>query len=371
MKAKYLGILLLMIVAACAKPDKKAQLVELQKQYDEISDKIKSLEDEIKKESGDTLKIKGNRVAINEISKATFIHCIEVQGKVDGDESVNVFSEGAGGIIDKIYVKEGQYVTKGQVLASMDDQVLQASLKSILPNLELATTMYNKQKALWEQKIGSEVQYLSAKTQKESLENNVATIKEQIDMCKIKAPISGSVEDIQIKIGQLVGPGIITFRVVNLSALKITAELAEGYSSRVNQGDNVTVTLPDLKKELNGKVDFSSRFINPVNRTFSINVRIPSTDKAIKANMVAILKIVDYRSDNAITVPINVVQNDQEGTFVFIVDKKGEQPIAKKAKVTTGETYKGMVEIKEGLKIGDKLITVGYLELENGQPIQF
>lgn len=371
MKTKVLIIVLAVLVVACGKHDKQKELAALRKQHDELSEKIKNLEEEIAKGDSTADSIKGIRVAVDKLKATTFVHCIEVQGKVDGDESVNVFAEGTGGMIEQIYAKEGQFVAKGQILATLDDRIYQASLKTLETNLDLATTMYNKQKALWDQKIGSEVQYLSAKTQKETLENQVASLKEQISMCKIKSPISGTVEELDVKVGQLVGPGMIAFRVINLNNLKIAADLAEGYSSRVKEGDKVTVNLPDLKKDLMGTLSFSSRYINPINRTFSVNVRIPSSDKAIKANMIAVLKITDYKADNTYAVPVNVVQNDLKGTYVLIVDNSGKKPKASKAYVSVGETYRGLTEIKSGLKTDDLIITSGYQELEDGQSVAF
>lgn len=370
MKTKLLSILIAVLVVACGTPDKQKELDKLRKERDVLTDKIKLLEEAIAKDSGYVTDI-GTRVNLKEIQTSLFEHCIEVQGKIDGDQSVSVFTEGAGGMIKEIIVKEGQQVNKGQVLAVIDDKIYQATLKSNQSNLDYVTTMYNKQKNLWDQKIGSEMQYLDIKTKKESLESAIVAIQEQIDMCKIKAPIDGTIEDLPIKIGQLVGPGIITARIVNLKSLKIMADLAEGYSNRVKKGDNVKIILPDLKKELIGNVDFSSRYINPINRTFSISIRITSDDKSIKANMVAIVRITDYSNPNAIVVPINLVQTDLEGQYIVIAENSGNGYVAKKARVSQGEVYNGKVEIKSGLNAGDKIITAGYLDIENGQAISF
>ncbi|HOT13885.1 MAG TPA: efflux RND transporter periplasmic adaptor subunit [Bacteroidales bacterium] len=365
MKTKLLSLAFILVLVSCGKTDKKAEIAKLRKQQAELAEQIKRLEAEV---AGDSTNVaKGTRVGITDVAYQDFIHCIEIQGKVDGDESVDVFAEGTGGIIKQILVKEGQYVTKGQVLATIDDKIYQVQLKSNEANLEYVNSLYEKQKALWDQKIGSEVQYLDIKNKKESLESAVETIKEQINMCKIKAPINGTVEGITIKIGQLVGPAIPAFRVVNLSTLKITAEVAEGYSSKVRKGDKVSIYLPDMKKEFNGNVDFDSKYISPVNRTFTVNVRIPSNDKDIKANMVAVVRITDYHNPKAIVVPLNVVQSDLNGQYVFVAQNK----TAKKVHITTGEIYAGNIEIKSGLNIGDKVITVGYQELEDGQAINF
>jgi membrane fusion protein, multidrug efflux system len=370
MKHKVVSIFIaVLIVAGSCKQDQQAQLSKLRKQHDEISDKIKKLEDDIA--AKDTTEKTGVRVAVSELKPSVFDHYIEVQGKVDGDQNVNVYAEGAGGMISQIYVKEGQNVSGGQMLARLDDKLYQESLKSLQANLEYVTAMYNKQKSLWDQKIGSEVQFLDIKSKKESLESNVAALKEQINMCYVKAPVSGTVEDIPVKIGQLVGPGIIAFRVVNLASLKIVADLAEAYTSHVNIGDKVSVFLPDLNKEAEGKIDYCSKFINPTNRTFQVGIRLVSFDNNLKANMIATLKINDYKAPKALVVSINMVQTDQSGSYVLVAEKNSKDAKAKRIPVVVGSTYKGDAEIISGLKPGDLVITAGYLDLENGQAINY
>jgi len=371
-KVKWGMVLLLTLLIACGKTDKQAELVKLRKQQAILAEKIKQLESELAADTSIKQAPKGIRVSVTEIHPSAFFHAIEVQGKVDGDNSVNVFCEGAGGIVEEIYVQEGQYVKKGQTLAKLDDAIYQTQLKTALSSLEYVTTLYNKQKALWEQKIGSEVQYLNLKNQKESLEGQVATLKEQISKCRIVAPIAGTVEDIPIKKGQMVSPAIICFRVIDLSSLKIVADVSESYSTRIKVGDKVTVLLPDLNKEITGKVDFCSRYINPVNRTFNVTLRIPSNDPVIKANMIAVLRIVDYQNPTALVVPVNVVQTDQKGKYILVAEPTADNSyVARKKYVETGETYKGLTEIRSRLKEGDKVITIGFQELEEGQFINF
>ncbi|MEJ5265873.1 MAG: efflux RND transporter periplasmic adaptor subunit [Bacteroidales bacterium] len=370
-KVNWGMIALMALLIACGKTDKQAELAKLRKQQAELAEKIKQLETQIAADTTIKKTPKGTRVVVSEIKPTSFFHSIEVQGKVDGDNSVNVFCEGAGGIVEEIYVTEGQYVKKGQVLAKLDDAIYQTQLKTALSSLEYVTTLYNKQKALWEQKIGSEVQYLNLKNQKESLEGQVATLKEQISKCRIASPIAGTVEDIPIKKGQMISPAVVSFRVIDLSSLKIVADVSESYSTRIKVGDKVTVFLPDLNKEITGKVDFCSRYINPVNRTFNVTLRIPSNDPAIKANMIAVLRIVDYQNPNAIVVPVNVVQTDQKGKYILVAERIDDSYVARKKYVEPGETYKGITEIRSGLKEGDKVITIGFQELEEGQYVNF
>jgi RND family efflux transporter MFP subunit len=371
MKTKVFSIILATIIlASCGGGDKQAQLKKLRQQHDQISEQIKNLESELSKaDSGKTI-TQGNRVAVMELKPTVFNHFIEVQGKVDGDENVSVSCQ-TGGLIQKIFVKEGDQVSKGQVLAKLDDNVLQQNLKDLQNSFDFANSMYEKQKALWDQKIGSEVQYLSSKNNKEGLEHKIATLKDQIALMSLISPINGTVEDMPIKIGQMLAPGLVAFRVVNFSKIKVVADLAEAYTSSIKNGDQVTVWLPDLQKEVVGTIDFTSKYINPTNRTFQVIVRLNSADKNFKANMIALLKINDYKANNAIVVPINVLQVDQSGTFISLAEKSGNGVVAKKIQVVAGLTYKGLTEVKSGLKTGDLLITAGYLGLENGQAINY
>lgn len=370
MKKIFLIIIASILVFAC-NPDKKSQLEKLKMQHDNIAEQIKKLEKEIAKENGKSLD-KIAEVAISEIKTDTFNHYLEVQGKIDGDENVSVSAKMMGVVTD-IKVKEGQEVRKGQVLAQLDDAVIRQSLVTLDSSLAFATNLYNKQKRLWEQKIGSEVQYLSAKNTKESLENNIKSIKEQLALAKIVSPINGTVEEIPIKVGQLVSPGItVAFRVVNLSKIKVVADIAEAYSAKLKTGNNVIIKFPDLDKEISSKITFASKYINTINRTFAIEVRMDNNNEEYRANMIAVIKINDYHSPNAITVPVNVIQKMNGETFVYLAEKnKTNKWVAKKAKVTLGQTYNGNTEVLEGLKEGDKLISVGYQNIEDGQALKF
>lgn len=360
------GIILTLI--AC-NTDKKAKLEKLKKQQDQISEQIKALEKELNTSGVNTSNEKIKLVTIGEIKTQPFNHYIEVQGKLDGDENVTVTSKGIG-VVNAIYVKEGDVVKKGQILASLDAQIYYQTLEELKTQLEFATNLYNKQKSLWDQKIGSEVQYLTAKNNKESLENKLKTLKEQINMMKITSPINGTVEEMPIKIGQSMAPGIAAFRVVNFSKVKIMAEVAESFSSKVSKGDSVLISFPDINLEIKDKIDFASKYINPVNRTFTIEIRFSPDKTPIRANMVTVIKIADYSSPNAIIIPVNLVQSDNTGSYVYIAETFSGKMVAKKRIVKQGMTYNGIVEITDGLKAGDKIITTGYQDIEDGQTIK-
>jgi RND family efflux transporter MFP subunit len=233
--------------------------------------------------------------------------------------------------------------------------------------------MFDKQKSLWDQKIGSEVQYLQSKTTKESLERQIASLKQQIDHFKIKSPIDGTIEECNIKVGGVVSPDprLAAYRVVAFKNLKISAEVSEAYSSRVQAGDKLVVLFPDIKKQIETKVDFVSKYINPTNRTFLIETKILDGMKELKANMIAIIQINDYHAEKALQVPMNVIQTDATGTYVYVVRSKDKYSAAAKQPVVIGNSYNGVAEILQGLAVGDKVISIGYQELVDGEYVRF
>ncbi len=373
MKTVKLSIAALVIAIAVisCQQDKKAELDKLKKQHKEIAEKIKKLELEL----GDSVaaKTKFMNVAVEELKTIEFKHFIEVQGRLDGEENVDVQPEGMGGTVQSVLVQTGQYVTKGQVLAKLKDAALQEQLKAMESNYALVKENFDRQQRLWDQKIGSEMQYLQAKSSKESLEGQIAAMKEQINMNSIKSPINGTVEEINIKVGQLSSPSmpIPAFRVVNFNTIKVKAEVAEAYSQRVSLGDPVKVIFPDLNREIDASVSAVSRYINQTNRTFVVEVKIDPSKDGFKANMIAILKITDYKTDKAISIPVKYIQTDMTADFVYIAAANGNTYTAKKAYIKQGQSYNGVVEIIGGLKEGDKIITASYLDLEDGETIRF
>jgi RND family efflux transporter MFP subunit len=368
---KYLPIIILI---ACGSPkgndaikkaidQKKVEKAKIEQQISDLEKKISINNDPSVPDQNSKL------VAVEQVKLQLFTHYIEVQGSLDGDNNVAVYPE-AMGVVQEIYVKAGQKVVKGQELARLDDAAIREQIKGLVSNLELATTMFNKTKSLWDQNIGSEVQYLQAKTAKEGLEAQLASVKSQQEMMHIKSPINGIVEEAQIKLGQTASPQLPVFRVVSFNQIKVITDVAEAYASKIKVGDKIVVNLPDIKKEYNAEVTFASNFINQVNRTFRVEALLKESDASMKANMVAVLKINDYKNDNAIILPINYVQKDQKGNFVYVAEKSGNQYKASKRTVTTGQIYNGIAEITSGLNVSDNVITLGYLDVEEGEMIR-
>lgn len=355
----YLAVLVFLV--ACGKPkDKKAELEQLKKERSALESKIADLEKEI----GTKPQQQSVDVAVTELKPVTFNSYVEVQGKVDAQDNVLVSAE-APGVITAIYVKAGQNVSKGQVLAQLDNKVLLQNVAQLQTQLELATTLYQRQKNLWDQKIGTEVQYLNAKTQKEGVERQIAVLRSQLSMYRIKSPISGTVDQMDLKLGQAVSPGMPGITVVNATNLRVKAEIAESYGSKVNSGDDVKVIFPDIPDSLNTQVTFASKVIDPSSRSFMVEVKLPPK-RSYRPNMLAILKIVDFHSENALTVPINSIQRSESGEYVFIADR-GK---AKRANIKSGKVSAGQAQVLSGLKAGDKVITAGFQDLNDGDLIK-
>lgn len=379
MKKNLILIALLSFVAACgpnkgnknAKLEKdKANLAKLKKDEGDLRDKIQALQDTINAEGGK--EIKTTKVSIQDITMKPFRHYVEVQASVYGQDNINVSPE-MPGVVKNIFVTEGDKVTKGEILASIDDAVIQQNILELQTSLELAKTLYDKQKNLWDQKIGTEVQYLNAKTNYESLQKRLAALQQQADMAKIKSPIDGTVDAVNIKIGESVAPGMPTIKVVNTEQLKVKGNVAEAYISDIHQGDSLLVDFPDLaqdsaSREIASVASYVSHAIDEVNRTFTVEVKLPQSPK-YHPNMIALMKIIDYSNKSAVVIPINVVQSDPTGSFVFVAENVNGTMIAKKQIITYSHVYGGYAEVTKGLKAGDKLITLGYEDLNNGDAI--
>ena len=356
------GIALVLLIAlstSCGNKDPKKELESLKDQKSKIESRIEELEKLLAQ--SDSTPGKQVLVAVQTVQSETFKTFIDVQGKVDADENVNLSSE-MPGTITKIYVSTGQEVSAGQVLAETDARVIQQSISDLETNLELATQLYEKQKKLWEQKIGTEVQLMQSKTTKESLEKKMITLQEQLRMTKIISPIQGTVDAVDIKLGQAVAPGIPAIRVINFNNLKVKADLSEAYSSKVKKGNPVQVFFPDMQDSLSTKINFAARAINPMTRTFSIEILLDNK-KEYHPNMITKLKINDYISPNpVITLPVKLIQTSGEEKFVFVTDGKK----AIKKTLQTGREYGGKVEVVSGIQEGDQLISEGQEGLNEG-----
>lgn len=368
-RAIFLLILSMLFLVSCGAKDKQAQLAKLEKQRDEITIKINKLRAEISKKEGlNPNNKKIVHVTIIEVKPDVFKHYITVQGTIESDKNILIPSQSAG-IIKRIYVDKGDNVAKGQLLAELDGSVLESNIAEIKNSLELATNIFERQQRLWNKNIGTEIEYLQAKNNKENLEKKLQTLNEQYKLTKITAPINGTVDEVIIKEGEAAAAGMSAIRIVQLSNLKIIAALSENYITQIKKGDLVDVELPVLGKQLKLKIYAVSQVINPDNRTFDIEIKIPAYEKGVKPNMLAVLTINDYINYNALTIPQKVVQKTGEKQFLFAALSENGKWFAQKRNVETGEYYGDKVEVLKGLSQGDYVVTLGFQNLADGQMI--
>jgi membrane fusion protein (multidrug efflux system) len=355
------------LLAACsaASPDddKKAKLEKLKTEQANLGKEIKKLEAEIAKANPDSADVKAKEIAAEELKPHKFDHYVQTQGKVESENNILVSARTMGGVT-QVYVNEGDQVNKGQVLAQIDNSVIVRSIESMKAQLDLATSVYERQKNLWDQKIGTEVQFLQAKTGKESLEKQIASLQEQNEMSRIKSPINGAVDEVWVKVGENIAPGMPAVRVVNTSDLKLIASVSEAYVTNIKKGNKVIVSIPEVGKEINATVSFVGRTIDQLSRTFTVEVKLPS-EPNLRPNMTATIKVVFQSEPSAIVVPVNVIQQINNEKVVYVAEAKGKQTVARRKVVTVDGVYGNFAQVK-GLNAGDKLITVGYQGLNDG-----
>ncbi|RMG30812.1 MAG: efflux RND transporter periplasmic adaptor subunit [Bacteroidetes bacterium] len=367
-------LVLALFVAGCGAQQnetleaKQAKLKKLNNEMVQLKRQIQELEKEIVQMDPSLAKGEKKTVVLAKTLKpGPFLHFIEVQGTVEANQNIAI-SPQVGGSIVHIAVKEGQQVRAGQVLARVDDAIMQRNIEEVKTSLELATIMYEKQKNLWEQEIGTEVQYLTAKNQKESLERRLKTLEEQWDKTNIKAPISGTVDEIMVKIGETVSPGYPAFRIVSSRDLSLKAKVSEAYIPYVKKGDRVKLYFPVLDKQLEARVSVVGQSIHPVDRSFDVEVKLPD-DPSFKANMYGQISINDRKLDDAIVIPMNVVQKSEQGAFVFVAEQEDGKWVARRRMIQTGLSNDGQIVVSQGLKDGDRLIIMGGNNLSNGQEV--
>jgi RND family efflux transporter MFP subunit len=372
MKNQYIIVIAaLLAFTACGEKkgsvqEKRAALEKIKKEIAALQSKAKQLETEIAKL--EPTKENNKLVETEVIAAAAFESYLEIEGKADAEQSTIATAQ-VPGTVTQVIAKAGDVVSAGQALAYLDNSTLRQSRLQLEQQLSFANTLFEKQKRLWQQGVGTEVQYLTAKNQKEALEKNLSTLDAQLAMYTIKSPINGTVESVDLKIGQVAAPGLPSFKVVNLRNLKIIADVAESYSNKINTGDGVKINFMDINKTIDSKITFASKVIDPLNRTFRIEIRLNNVAD-VKPNMLAKLKIADYQNKSALTVPTNAITSGVEETYLMVKETSNGKEIARKRLVKTGHTGETRTEILEGLKAGDAVIVTGYQELNDGQTIE-
>lgn len=372
MKLKlYTSLLSVLIVFAlltgCSNTslDKGAQLEKLKADQSALAKQIGKLEKEIALENPGVSTAKSKDVGVQEMAPRKFDHYLQTQGKIDSEDNI-VVSAKSMGVITHVFVREGDQVSKGQTLAQIDNTLMNRSIEELKAGLELANTVYDRQKNLWDQKIGTEVQFLQAKNNKESLEKRLATMNEQLDMTRVKSLINGTVDAVNVKVGENAAPGAPAFRVINTDKLKIVAGVSEAFITSIKKGNKVMVEISDTGKKIEATVSFVGRNIDQLSRTFPVEVALP-TSADLRPNMTAVIKVIFHSEPAALCVPVNVVQNINGEKVVYIVETNGTQQVARRKVVEVAGVYSNLAEIKSGIKSGDKVITVGYQGLNDGE----
>ena len=369
---------LIFLLAACGGPNtntpegRKARLEELRLEQSRIATEIASLErataNDGKEEQAASSKPK--TVAVATVQPTTFKHFVEVQGQVESDNVVTVNGK-APGMIEAVLVREGDRVAKGQVLARIDAAITRSSIAEVETQLSAAEDFFNRQKALWDQKIGSEVQYIQAKTNYDAAKRRLATLREQLAMSTITAPIAGTIDAVSARVGEpSQNPMTGLFRIVNLTDLKVSGNVAEAYLSYLKRGDAIEIDFPELKKSLPGTLSFVSSVVDATSRTIRVEANVQAIE-GLRPNMLAKLRINDQTVPNALAVDQNVLINSDQGTLVYVAVEKDGKTVAEARKVETGLAYNGRIQIKSGLRSGDRIITTGYQDVTEGQAIAF
>jgi RND family efflux transporter MFP subunit len=392
-----LAIVLIISIASCksdgkkdgnaAINDKKVQLEKLKGEKNKLDADILKLQEELAKidtSSSNPAKIK--LVALTPVVLQNFDHYINLQGKIDAENISYVAPRGQPGVVRALFIKQGDQVRKGQMVAKLDDAVQRQQVAvakqqagAINAQLTLARNIYQRTKNLWDQGIGTEVDMLSKKSQVSVLESQLASVgesvkqaQEQLNLTNVVSDVSGVADIVNIRVGEtFVGAvnGIPQIKIVNNSQLKITSSIPENYLGTVNKGTQVVAEIQDSHKTINTTVSFVGASIDAINRGFVVEAKLP-TDPALKPNQIAIMKIRDYSAANTVIVPLNTLQNDEKGKFVMIATTDNGKLTAHKRVVTIGKLNGDQLEITSGLKAGDQLVTEGFGSLYEGQQIK-
>ena len=383
MRNIYILVLATIILTSCG--DKKEQsldaviatqdLAQIRAKKDELNSKKLELSNQIEKLNTEISKLDTNKkvpqVSTFKVTEQDFKHYLELQGSVQTKMNVLISPE-MNGVLTSVYVKEGQSVRKGQVLAKIDDNGLSNQLAQLKVQQALAKTTYERQKRVWDQKIGSEIQFLQAKANYEAQSNAVIQLEKNLAKVNITAPFSGIIDDVIIEQGNLVSPGMGVFRIVNLNKMYIETDVPESYIASIKKGEHVEVEFPILGKKMQSYIRQAGNFINPANRTFKVEVEVPNKDGNIKPNLTAKLKINDYSNSNAILIPQSIISENANGEqYIFVVENiKDKIGVAKKAFITTGKTNGDDIEVITGLTKGLEVVKEGARSVKDKQEVE-
>lgn len=372
MKYGILAVLIIFMVS-CSTPETqqsiKDKITSYKKEVGVMNQKIAELEKKLKSMSPEGENAEKIPVEVQEVALEPFSHFIQVSGSVEAVKEAFISPE-MSGEIRELYVKEGDYAEKGRLLAKLNSDAIESNIADMESSLALTTLIYEKQARLWEKGIGSEIQYLTAKNNKESLAQKLVTLNAQMDMTLIKAPVSGIVDVIYHKKGEMAMPGGQFMHIVNLDELYVNADVSETYLSQINDGAIVKVEFPvypDLSFDV--PIHRKGNTINPNNRTFPIQLKMSNPGHELKPNLLAIIYIRDFSADMAVVIPSAIIKQDITGSYIYTIQQEGDKLIAKKKYITPGKFYKDKTMVTEGIQSGQKVIVEGYTEVSDGSEV--
>jgi RND family efflux transporter MFP subunit len=357
----------LALLVACSEPSKEEKIAQLQKEIQKTEVSLNKMKSELKALTGDAeLKTSFDKlVTTTTPTKGTFATYIEMPGKVVSRQNILVGPE-VNGNITALYVINGQVVQKGQIIAKIDDVLFKSNIEELESAISLAEDLFERQKNLWEQKVGSELQYLQAKNNLESLQKRMATAQNQLAKTIVRAPMSGVVDEVFLKLGEMSGMGAPICRIVNLQDIYVETEVSEKYVGKVKNGDKVEVLFPSLDRKVNASITAVTQIINPGNRTFKAEVRVSNSDGLLKPNLLSVVRIQDYINTNAILIPTRLIQMSSTGNYVLV----NENNIVVKKWIKPGRSNDGMTEVLEGLTGNESIIDLGFRDVTEGDRIQ-
>lgn len=368
-------LIALLVVACGGGPDetslegKQQKLEQLRQEYARIRSEISRLEAEINA-TGAVDPLAGlKKIEVMRLSPRTFNHFLEVPGDVQSRRNVMVNPE-LSGIILRKYAEKGDRVTAGQTIVEIDADLVRKNMQEVETRLELANALYERQANLWRQKVGSEVQYLQAKNNKESLERSLETLRTQLSKAVVRAPISGTLDDFFMNVGEMATPAAPICRIVNTEEVEVIADVSESYLSSVRKGDSVSVIFESLGLERRAVISSVGQLINPGNRTFRIEMKLANRDGMLRPNIMAIVRINDFTRPNALSAPSYLIQRATNGDkFLYKVVQEDGSMVVKRTVLKTGRSYKGETLVEEGLTAGDLLIMKGFNEVVDGEKV--
>ena len=370
---KFLYILAAATLVGCSNETAESYLDKLTTERDSIKTIYQNLGEELAKVELQISKLDTTKklvaVTVQQAKNESFNHFFKVYGGVNADNNTTIYPTASGDVVS-LNVEEGQTVKKGQVLYRIDSDILRSNIQEVKTQRSLAKDVYEKQAALWERNIGSELDYLKAKNNLEALDSKLATLQTQLSKTNVSAPFSGTIDAIFIKTGQLVSPQVPTLRIINLDKVYLKAEIPETYIKVITKGSPVRLHFPSIGLEMDTEINETGKYINPANRTFTVRVNLKNNNNQLYPNLLGMLEIQDYGNPNAIVIPARLIQEDAEGnSFLFLAHEEDGGVMSEIHTIKVGMTYEGMTEVLEGVSAGDLIIDKGSRSVSNGQLI--